>query len=132
MLRFDNEVHRIYGVMNLGLHKKKYLAAGEYTIADMICYPWATTWQNRNLDLNEFPNVKRWLDEIGERPAVKKAMAAGPEYREDPASVTPKSRHAAPNCLPISARKPCLRSGRSKRGVSLVRVMLRGLADVKF
>ena len=51
--------------MNLGLHKKKYLAAGEYTIADMICYPWATTWQNRNLDLGEFPNVKRWLDEIG-------------------------------------------------------------------
>jgi GST-like protein len=88
LLRFDNEVHRIYGVMNLGLHKKRYLAAGQYTIADMICYPWATTWQNRNLDLNEFPNVKRWLDEIGQRPAVKKAMAAGPEYREDPATIS--------------------------------------------
>ena len=81
LLRFDNEVHRIYGVMNLGLHKKRYLAAGQYTIADMICYPWATTWQNRNIDLNEFPNVKGWLDEIGERPAVKKAMAAGPVSR---------------------------------------------------
>ena len=92
LLRFDNEVHRIYGVMNLGLHKKQYLAAGQYTIADMICYPWATTWQNRNIDLNEFPNVKRWLDEIGERPAVKKAMAAGPEYREDPATVTPEEQ----------------------------------------
>ena len=90
LLRFDNEVHRIYGVMNLGLPKKRYLAAGQYTIADMICYPWATTLQNRNIDLNEFPNVKRWLDEIGERPAVKKAMAAGPEYREDQASITPE------------------------------------------
>jgi len=40
LLRFDNEVHRIYGVMNLGLHKKRYLAASQYTIADMICYPW--------------------------------------------------------------------------------------------
>jgi GST-like protein len=78
--------------MNLGLHNKRYLAAGQYTIADMICYPWATTWQNRNIDLNEFPNVKRWLDEIGERPAVKKAMAAGPEYREDPATVTPEEQ----------------------------------------
>jgi GSH-dependent disulfide-bond oxidoreductase len=87
LLRFDNEVHRIYGVMNLGLHKKRYLAADQYTIADMICYPWATTLQTRNIDLGEFPNVKRWLDELGERPAVKKAMAAGPEYREDPATV---------------------------------------------
>jgi glutathione S-transferase len=59
LVRFDNEVHRIYGVMNLGLHKKKYLAAGQYTIADMICYPWATTLQNRNIDLGGFPNVKR-------------------------------------------------------------------------
>ena len=92
MMRFDNEVHRIYGVMNLGLHKKRFLAADEYTIADMISYPWAVTLQNRNIDIDEFPNVKRWLDEIGERPAVKKAMAAGPEYREDPASVTPEEQ----------------------------------------
>jgi GST-like protein len=87
LLRFDNEVHRIYGVMNLGLHNKRYLAAGQYTIADMICYPWAITLQDRNVDLAEFPNVKRWLDELGERPAVKKAMATGPEYREDPATI---------------------------------------------
>ena len=92
MLRFNNEVHRIYGVMNLGLHKKDYLAAGQYTIADMICYPWATIWKGRDIDLGEFPNVKRWLDAIGERPAVKKAMAAGPEYREDPATVTPEEQ----------------------------------------
>ena len=92
LMRFDNEVHRIYGVMNLGLHKKRYLAADQYTIADMICYPWAVTLQGRNLEISEFPNVKRWLDEIGERPAVKKAMAAGPEYREDPATVSPEEQ----------------------------------------
>jgi GST-like protein len=91
-MRFDSEVHRIYGVMNLGLHKKRYLAAGQYTIADMICYPWAITLQDRKIDLAEFPNVKRWLDDIGERPAVKKAMAAGHEYREDPATVSPAER----------------------------------------
>ena len=91
-LRFDNEVHRLYGVMNLGLHDKRYLAAGQYTIADMICYPWAYTWQNRKIDFAEFPNVKRWLDEIGERPAVKKAMAMGPEFREDTSGLTPEER----------------------------------------
>jgi len=36
--------------------------------------------------------VKRWMDELGQRPAVKKAMAAGPEYREDPAAVSPEER----------------------------------------
>ena len=86
--RFDNEAHRIFGVMNLGLFNKRYLAAGEYTIADMICYPWASSWATRDIDLEEFPNVKRWLEEIGERPAVKKAMALGPEFREDPASIS--------------------------------------------
>src|SRR6201987_6230184 len=79
--RFDNEAHRIFGVMNLGLFNKRYLAAGQYTIADMICYPWASSWATRKIDIDEFPNVKRWLEEIGERPAVKKAMAMGPESR---------------------------------------------------
>ena len=69
--------------MNLGLHKKQYLAASEYTIADIICYPWAAGWESRHIDLKEFPNVERWLNEVGERPAVQRAMAAGPEYRED-------------------------------------------------
>ena len=86
--RFGNEVHRLYGVMNLGLHGKEWLAAGEYTIADMICYPWSVSWKMRQIDIEEFPNVKRWLEEIGERPAVKKAMAMGPEFREDPASIS--------------------------------------------
>jgi GSH-dependent disulfide-bond oxidoreductase len=39
--RFNDEVHRLFGVMNLGLFEKRWLAADEYTIADMICYPWA-------------------------------------------------------------------------------------------
>jgi len=78
--------------MNLGLFNKRYLAAGQYTIADMICYPWASSWATRKIDIDEFPNVKRWLEEIGERPAVKKAMAMGPEFREDPASISAEER----------------------------------------
>jgi len=81
--RFSDEVHRLYGVMNLGLHKKEWLAAGEYTIADMICYPWAAGYKLRQIDLDEFPNMKRWMEKMEARPAVKKAMAAGPEYQED-------------------------------------------------
>jgi GST-like protein len=88
--RFADEVHRIYGVMNLGLHKKDWLAAGEYTIADMICYPWAATWKLRKIDLDEFPNVKKWMERLEARPALKKAMEAAlpPEAIEDPATIS--------------------------------------------
>jgi GSH-dependent disulfide-bond oxidoreductase len=105
-LRFDNEVHRLYGVMNLGLFNNRYLAAGEYTIADMICYPWAVTLQGRNIDLEEFPNVKRWMTELGERPAIKKAMAMGPEFREDPASISPEERARRAKLLTLQRAQP--------------------------
>ena len=78
--------------MNLGLFNKRYLAAGQYTIADMICYPWASSWSTRKIDIDEFPNVKSWLEEIAERPAVKKAMAMGPEFREDPSQISPEEQ----------------------------------------
>jgi GST-like protein len=90
--RFDNEAHRIFGVMNLGLFNKRYLAAGQYTIADMICYPWASSWATRGIDIEEFPNVKRWLEALAARPAIQKAMALGPEFREDPASISPEEQ----------------------------------------
>jgi GST-like protein len=90
--RFSDEVHRLYGVMNLGLHKKDWLAAGEYTIADMICYPWAAGYKLRQISLDEFPNVKRWMEAMEARPAVKKAMAAGPEYQEDTSKLTEEEK----------------------------------------
>jgi GST-like protein len=95
--RFDSEAHRLFGVLELGLFQKRYLAAGEYTIADIICYPWASGWKTRGIDIEEFPRVKAWLDELAERPAVQKAMALGPEFREDPATIVPeeKARRAA-------------------------------------
>jgi GST-like protein len=96
--RFSDEVHRLYGVMNLGLHKKDWLAAGEYTIADMICFPWAAGYKLRKIDLDEFPNVKRWMERMEARLMVKKAMEAQlpPDAIEDPATVsdTEKARRA--------------------------------------
>ena len=86
--RFDNELHRLFGVLNLGLFRKRYLAAGCYTIADMICYPWASQWKDRGIDIEEFPHTKHWLEEIGERPAVKKAMAIKPERKDVATALT--------------------------------------------
>lgn len=92
--RFSDEVHRLYGVMNLGLYQKDWLAAGEYTIADMICYPWASGYKLRKIDIDEFPNLKRWMERMAERPAVRKAMEAAlpPDAVEDPNSVSEEEK----------------------------------------
>ena len=91
--RFANEIHRLYGVLNLGLHNKDWLAAHEYTIADMICYPWAKLWKSRSIDIMEFPNVARWLDAISSRTAVIKSATIG------------KSIYGGPDKMPKSKRK---------------------------
>lgn len=90
--RFTDEAHRLFGVMNLGLYEKRYLAADEYTIADMICYPWASRADMYRIDLDEFPNVKRWLDDIGRRPAVQKGMSLGEDMSAAFADLPPEEQ----------------------------------------
>ncbi len=71
--RFEAEVRRIYAVLEGRLAKHPYLA-GEYSIADMATYPWATAHDFLEIDVTPYPNVRAWLDRMAERPAVKKAM----------------------------------------------------------
>jgi GSH-dependent disulfide-bond oxidoreductase len=90
--RFNDEVHRLYGVMNNRLYDRRYLASEDYSIADMISYPWAASWEYQGIDLNEFRYVKRWLDELAARPAVQRGMAASAGEPEDPATVSPEEQ----------------------------------------
>ena len=46
----------------------------------------------RGIELDEFPNVKRWLSEVGERPAVRKGMSVGAELQEDPATLSDEEK----------------------------------------
>jgi GST-like protein len=81
--RFTDEVNRLYGVMNNRLYDRRYLAGDEYTIADMISYPWTVGWEGQGQDLDEFPYFKRWFDELGARPGVQRGMEAGSELSVD-------------------------------------------------
>jgi GST-like protein len=81
--RFTDEANRLYGVLNNRLSKSRYVAGDEYTIADMICYPWTVNWQGQGQDIAEFRHFKRWFEEIGERPAVRRGMAAGADLSID-------------------------------------------------
>ncbi len=71
--RYTREKDRLYGVLDRRLDEVEYLA-GEYSIADIAVYPWVSRhdWQQTNLD--NFPNVRRWFDTIGARPAVQRGM----------------------------------------------------------
>ena len=73
--RYGNEAKRLYGVMNVRLEKVPFLAGKDYSIADIATYPWVARHEWHRVDLTQFPNVKRWYDAIGARPAVVKGMA---------------------------------------------------------
>jgi len=73
--RYGNETRRLYDVMHKHLAGRPYLAAGEYTIADIATYPWVARHEWHSVDLAAFPNVKRWFDAISRRPAVARGMA---------------------------------------------------------
>jgi GST-like protein len=90
--RFTDEVNRLYGVLNNRLHDRRYLCGDEYTIADMISYPWTVNWQGQGQDIAEFPYFRRWFDEIRARPAVVRGMAVGAEFAEDPATLPAEER----------------------------------------
>ena len=72
--RYTNEAKRLYGVIDKQLGKTAYLAGNEYTIADIATFPWLRSWQNQGIDWADFPNAKRWFDEIAARPAVVRAV----------------------------------------------------------
>lgn len=79
--RYTNEARRLYGVMDRRLGQARFLAGEDYTIADMATFPWTRSHANQGVSLDDYPNVKRWFDEIGARPAVQAGCAVLAERR---------------------------------------------------
>jgi len=86
--RFTDEANRLYGVMNNCLYDRRYLVGDEYTIADMICYPWCAGIANQGQDIDEFVYFKRWYEALSERPAVKRGMAVGADLSVDASTLS--------------------------------------------
>ncbi|PKQ06381.1 MAG: glutathione S-transferase [Alphaproteobacteria bacterium HGW-Alphaproteobacteria-11] len=104
--RFTDEANRLYGVMNNRLYDRRYMAGEDYTIADMICYPWAVNWKAQGQDIEEFKHFKRWLEEIGERPAVKRGMEAGSDLSMDLSKMTPDEQEKVRKMLYNQRARP--------------------------
>jgi len=90
MDRYIKETHRLYGVLNKRLADRAFIA-GDYSIADMACYPWIVPYERQKQNLDEFPNLKRWFEAVAARPAVQRAYALAKEINVTP-TVTPEAR----------------------------------------
>jgi GST-like protein len=77
--RYRNEYDRLLGVMNTRLDDRDCLA-GDYSIADMASFPWVAGYKRFGTDLDQFPNLRRWFDELKTRPAVRRGMDAGEDW----------------------------------------------------
>lgn len=79
--RYEQEYDRLLGVMNTRLADRDYLA-GEYSIADIASFPWVAGYKFLGTSLDAFANLRRWFDAIKERPAVRKGMDLGRDWRK--------------------------------------------------
>ncbi len=73
--RYTKETRRLWGVMDGRLADNEWLAAGEFTIADIAVFPWTMRYEWHGISLDEFPNVKRWYEAIGARSGVQRGLA---------------------------------------------------------
>ena len=76
--RYGTEVRRLYGVLDRRLDGRDHLAGDGYSIADIATWPWVFRREWQQIDLADFPNVKRWFDAVGSRPAVERGMQIPP------------------------------------------------------
>lgn len=81
--RYVKETSRLYGVLNKRLADRDFIA-GEYSIADMACYPWIVLHERQQQNLEDFPHLKRWFLAIQSRPAVQRAYTKAAEINTTP------------------------------------------------
>ncbi len=80
--RYRNEVDRLYGVLNGRLADREFVA-GDYSIADMAIWPWASLWEGQEQDISFFPHMAAWLERMRARPAVRKGRELAADARSN-------------------------------------------------
>ncbi len=81
--RYVKETNRLYGVLNKRLADRPFLA-GDYSIADIAAYPWIVPYERQGQNLDDFPHLKRWFEEIKARPATIRAYERAKEINTEP------------------------------------------------
>ena len=90
--RYTRETGRLYGVLDKQLSDRPFIA-GEYSIADIACYPWIVPHEAHGQDLERFPHLRRWFETVAQRPAVQRTYAGvGETYGKSAAPLTDEAR----------------------------------------
>jgi GST-like protein len=89
--RYTKETERLYGILDERLADRKFIA-GDYSIADMACYPWIVLHERQGQDLNDFPDLKRWFETIQKRDSVKRAYEAARKVNPDASGMSEEAK----------------------------------------
>ena len=81
--RYANEYDRCLGVLERRLAERTWLVGEDYSIADMICWPWVLIAKPLGGSLEPYPNVSRWRAAVKDRPAVQRGVDLGREFRRN-------------------------------------------------
>ncbi|MDQ3269804.1 MAG: glutathione S-transferase N-terminal domain-containing protein [Pseudomonadota bacterium] len=82
--RYIKETSRLYGVLDKHLSDGREFIAGDYSIADMACYPWIVAHEYQQQNMADFPHLKRWFERIQVRPATVVAYEKGQGISSSP------------------------------------------------
>ncbi len=72
--RYQNETKRLYAVLDRQLADHEYLA-GDYSVADVATWPWVSIHGWAGVAIDDLPHLQRWIERVGERPAVQRGRA---------------------------------------------------------
>lgn len=75
---YQDEVRRLYGLMDQRLAETEFLGGKEYSVADIAAYPWVFRYPQQDISLKSMPHLSRWFETVGARPAVKRGMQIPP------------------------------------------------------
>jgi GSH-dependent disulfide-bond oxidoreductase len=89
--RYTKETERLYGVLDERLTDREFVA-GDYSIADMACYPWIVLHERQGQDLNDYASLKRWFETIQKRDAVQRAYALARQVNPDSRGMTEEAK----------------------------------------
>jgi GST-like protein len=80
--RYSKENARLYQVLENRLQDREFIC-GEYSIVDIATWPWISRFEFQQMNLSDYPNLKRWYINIAGRPAVQKGYGV-PDVLEVP------------------------------------------------
>ena len=78
--RYRGEALRLFGVLDQQLAENEFIC-GAYSVVDMACWPWVVTYKSQKIDLEAFPNVRRWYDTLKQRSALRRGYDLGKDHR---------------------------------------------------